>query len=134
MEHLAALTGLTSLAYKHDVKGTIQVDAIRAVGQLTRLRELKLLPPPACSDAHLQQLSTLTSLTSLELTGEGLRREPTCHKQVAVCISWQGPALGYKPHPARDTCKNACRACTFLQVLGIFQACPRQQEWSGIAA
>ena len=66
--HLAALTGLTSLAYglAYTPAGA-RADAGRAIAQLTRLRELRLHYP--CDDAHLKRLSALTSLTSLDLTG-----------------------------------------------------------------
>jgi hypothetical protein len=68
LRHLAALTGLTSLAYglAYTTVGT-QVDAGKAIAQLTRLRALRLVSP--CDDAHLQRLSALTRLTSLDLTG-----------------------------------------------------------------
>ena len=66
--HLAALTGLTSLAYGRAYTPTqAWVDAGKAIAQLTRLRELRLLSPH--EDNHLTRLSALTRLTSLALTG-----------------------------------------------------------------
>jgi hypothetical protein len=63
--HLAALTGLTSLTYVQHPTCVAPADAIRAVGQLTRLRDLTLIHAPACGDARLAQLSTLCRLTGL---------------------------------------------------------------------
>jgi hypothetical protein len=66
--HLAALTGLTSLAYGNRDEG---MDPVGAISQLTRLRELRLRSPSMFSDAQLTQLSTLRRLTSLELVPGG---------------------------------------------------------------
>jgi hypothetical protein len=66
MDHLAALTGLTSLAYGAQGKGT---DPIGAISQLTRLRSLRLEPPSKFSNAQLTRLSTVGRLTSLQITG-----------------------------------------------------------------
>ena len=66
LDHLAALTGLTSLAYGVADDGT---DPIGAIRQLTRLRSLRLEPPSKFSDAQLTRLSTFGRLTSLHVTG-----------------------------------------------------------------
>jgi hypothetical protein len=66
LDHLAALTGLTSLAYGVKDEGT---DPIGAIVQLTRLRSLQLGPPSRLNNAQLTQLSMLCGLTSLQIKG-----------------------------------------------------------------
>ena len=63
-DHLAALKGLTSLTYGDN---EVKEEVIHATAKLTRLRDLQLRPTPAFRDCDLEQLSALTSLTSLEL-------------------------------------------------------------------
>jgi hypothetical protein len=66
LEHLAALTGLTSLAYSVKDEGT---DPLGAISQLTRLRSLQLGPPSRFNNAQLTRLSMLCGLTSLQIKG-----------------------------------------------------------------
>ena len=66
MDHLAALTALTSLAYGVEDEGA---DPIGAISQLTRLRSLQLEPPSRFSNEQLTQLSALCCVTSLHITG-----------------------------------------------------------------
>ena len=66
LDDLAALTGLTSLAYGVKDEGT---DPIGAISQLTRLRSLQLGPPSRLSNAQLTRLSMLCGLTNLHITG-----------------------------------------------------------------
>ena len=66
VDHLATLTGLTSLACGAQGEGT---DPIGAISQLTRLRSLRLEPPSKFSNEQLTRLSALCGLTSLQITG-----------------------------------------------------------------
>jgi hypothetical protein len=66
LEHLAELTGLTSLTYGVNFE---QCHAIGTIAQLTGLRCLRLQSPPRFDDAQLRQLSMLSRLSSLELSG-----------------------------------------------------------------
>jgi hypothetical protein len=68
-EHLAALTQLTSLTL---TSGYMMCNAIGAISQLPRLRELWLSCVPSSSmfvDDDLTQLSALGGLTRLQITG-----------------------------------------------------------------
>jgi hypothetical protein len=67
VDHLAALTGLTSLAYSSSKDKA--VDPIGAISQLSLLRSLQLGRPSRFNNAHLRRLSALTCLTSLRVTG-----------------------------------------------------------------
>ena len=62
------LTGLTSLTYR-DTRHA-GVDVVRAIAQLTRLRSLSLQQSPSFSDVQLAQLSTLSRLTNLAISGD----------------------------------------------------------------
>jgi hypothetical protein len=67
--HLVALTQLTSLTF---TSGHMMCNAVGAISQLPRLRELWLSCVPAISifdDDDLTQLSALGSLTRLQITG-----------------------------------------------------------------
>lgn len=101
MRHLAALTGLTSLAYSSAyIPSGVLVNVVKRIALLTRLRELRV--QYCCKDVHMARLSALTRLTSLESKGAfsgllGLQahhdsqqwsRRSFCQKrQVAACTS-----------------------------------------------
>lgn len=67
MDHLAALTGLTRLAYSSSMDDA--VDPIEAISQLSLLQSLQLGHPSRFTDAQLRRLSALACLTSLRITG-----------------------------------------------------------------
>jgi hypothetical protein len=79
VDHLAALTGLTRLAYENN--DPVWVDAASAIAQLTRLRSLELRRLPTFSDVQLAQLSTLSRLTFLSIGGDksAANAVPHCH-------------------------------------------------------
>lgn len=66
VEHLAAFTGLTSLAYGNRNKA---LEPFGAISQLTLLRRLQLESFASFTNAQLRRLSTLACLTSLQIKG-----------------------------------------------------------------
>ena len=75
VDHLAALTGLTSLAYSSSKDEA--ADPIGAISQLTLLRGLQLGHPSRFTNAQLRRLSTLACLTSLRITGRRRNQLPS---------------------------------------------------------
>lgn len=66
VEHLAAFTGLTSLAFGNKDKA---LEAFGPISQLTLLRSLQLESSASFTNAQLRGLSTLCRLTSLQIKG-----------------------------------------------------------------
>ena len=89
LEHLAALTGLTSLAYGVRDEGT---DLLGAISQLTRLRSLQLGFPSRFNNAQLTRLSMLCGLTSLQINGRLPMQSVRLHARTcSVLTSLLGP-------------------------------------------
>ena len=77
-ERLAALQGLTRLAYNSGAD--TGYETIRAIAQLTQLRRLRLwCNPSTVDDARLMHFSSLSRLTSLDLSGAQPCKVPFGH-------------------------------------------------------